>query len=177
MPIIGELQTRFGRSYVWMNPDPSAGPATWRLTYEEETDDGGGNDAGINYSAATVRSDTPAIQANQLIYIDDFGRAGLANASVIETSRVAGVAVSAAVANGQVTYTRNQPVNITNTATVVDGAPDSLEPGRTYWLSAVNSGNYTRTPDTTTTGAVLVVVGMALSQNQFTIEIQGTGVI
>ena len=176
MPIIGETKTRFGRSYIWLNPDDTQGPGNWRLT-TEDVDDGDESQPSDFYSAAIVRSDTPTIAENQLIYIDDVGRAGLADASAIATGRVAGVAVSSSVANAQVTYTRNQPIDITNVSTVVDGAPASLEPGRYYWLSATNPGNYTRTPDTATSGAVLVQVGMAFSGNEFTIEIQNPVVI
>jgi len=76
-----------------------------------------------------------------------------------------------------VTYTRNQPKDILNVSSVVDGSPATLEQGRYYWLSAENPGNYTRTPDTSTSGAVLMQVGLALSANEFTIEIQNPVVI
>ena len=177
MPIIGETKIRFSRSYIWLNPDSTTGPGTWRLTSEDIDSSGDEPTPSEFYSSATVRSDTATIEQNQLIYIDDSGFAGLADASSITTGRVAGVAVSSATANTQVTYARNQPITITNVAAIVDTAPASLEAGRYYWLSATNPGNYTRTPDTTTSGAVLVQVGLALSSNEFTIEIQNPVVI
>ena len=176
MPQIGEGRLRFGRSYIWLNPDDDLGPATWRLTGKEvdNSDDPTPSDF---FSQAVVRSDTSNIIENQLIYIDDNGQAGLADASSILTARVAGVAVGSAVAGSFVTYTRNQPKDILNVSTVVDGAPVALEQGRYYWLSSTNPGNYTRTPDTTTSGAVLMQVGLALGANEFTIEIQNPVVI
>jgi hypothetical protein len=177
MPQIGEGRLRFGRSYIWLNPDPNLGPGTWRLTGLEVDDGDDGPTPSDFYSQASVRADSPGITENQLIYIDDNGQAGLADASSILTARVAGVAVTNAVAGSFVTYTRNQPIDILNVSTVVDDAPTALEQGRYYWLSAVNPGNYTRTPDTTTSGAVLMQVGLALSANEFTIEIQNPVVI
>ena len=177
MPQIGEGRQRFGRSYIWLNPDPSAGPGTWRLTGSDSADDGSDSTPSDFFSQAQVRADSPGILENQLIYIDDNGQAGLADASSILTGRVAGVAVRPAVASSFVTYTRNQPKDILNVSSVVDGAPSTLEQGRYYWLSAENPGNYTRTPDTSTSGAVLMQVGLALSANEFTIEIQNPVVI
>ena len=177
MPQIGEGRLRFGRSYIWLNPDPNSGPGTWRLTAQDVESDDDGPSLSDFYSQATVRGDSPNIIENQLIYIDDSGQAGLADASSILTARVAGVAVSNAVAGSLVTYTRNQPIDILNVSAVVDGSPAALEQGRYYWLSATNPGNYTRTPDTATSGAVLMQVGLALGANEFTIEIQNPVVI
>ena len=176
MPTIGETKTRFSRSYIWLNPDPTTGPGTWRLTSEDLVGEDEQTPSDF-YTSAIVRADTDRIEENQLIYIDDAGFAGLADASSVTTARVAGVAISSATANTQVTYARNQPITITNVDEVVDTSPLTLEAGRYYWLSAINPGNYTRTPDTATSGAALVQVGLALSSNEFTIEIQNPVVI
>lgn len=44
MPAVGEAETRFGRRYVFLNPDPVTGPGTWRcaVPYEANAPGGGG---------------------------------------------------------------------------------------------------------------------------------------
>ena len=40
---VGDVETKFGRRYSFINPDPNLGPGTWRLSLPEEyTGDGGG---------------------------------------------------------------------------------------------------------------------------------------
>ena len=64
-----------------------------------------------------------------------------------------------AVTNGNpgqlVNFTRNEIETIFSVSTL-DGAPNFLEPGEMYYLST-NPGKWTRTPDTTTPGAVVRV--------------------
>ena len=177
MPTIGEGKIRFGRSYVWLNPTingENSGAGTWRLTND---DIASGTDSSDLVKTAVVAPGV-TIGKDQLIYITTNGQAALADASAIATARVAGIAVTSANAGAFVSYTRNQAVSITNVSTVVDNASGGqLETGKYYWLSATTPGNLTRTPDTTTAGAVLVQVGLATSANEMQIEVQTPVVI
>ena len=107
-----------------------------------------------------------------LIYIDDNGLLALAQANSAATGRVAGMSLTGGNPGDTIQYTRNQAEPIQNLSDRVDGAPTELEVGRYYYLSAVNAGNLTRTPDTSTAGSVVVQVGLALSSTELTIEIQ-----
>ena len=31
MPSVGQVENRYGRLYVWVQPDPAKGPGTWRV--------------------------------------------------------------------------------------------------------------------------------------------------
>ena len=176
MPTIGEGKIRFGRAYVFLNPDinnQTSGEGTWRLTNDDIAT---GTDTSDLIKTAVVATGQ-TINKDQLIYITTSGQAALADASAIATARVAGIATTTAAAGAFVSYTRNQAVSLTNISTVVDGGGSTLDTGKYYWLSATNPGNLTRTPDTTTAGAVLVQVGLATSTNEIQVEVQTPVVI
>jgi hypothetical protein len=170
MPAIGDTQVKFDRTYIWLKGNPNA-PGAWRLTGNDNTP-GANQDQSKLEMNGTVASSRATIAANQLVYINSAGAIDLADASAIATGRVAGAAIADAIANGPITYARNMAVNVINPTVVIDGAPSVLETGKYYYLSATTPGNYTRTPDTSTTGAVLVQVGLALDTANMTIEIQ-----
>ena len=174
MPTIGEYRNRFSRNYVWVIPT-GQGPGTWRLTADDDPDTPGPSPE-TDYFQAIVDSGTPIVLSGQLIYINDAGRAELASANSITTGRPVGVAVNTATANALINITSNQVVSLTNVSDVVDSESATLETGRYYWLSTV-PGKYTRTPDTSTPGAVLVQVGIAASTSEMQIEIQNPLVI
>lgn len=174
MPTIGEYRNRFNRNYIWVIPNEK-GPGTWRLTADDEGDTPGPGPE-INYFQAFVDNETPRIEAGMLVYINDLGNAALASAASITTGRPVGVAVNTAVANALINITTNEVIQLTNVSEVVEGAPASLETGRYYWLST-EPGKFTRTPDTTTTGAVLVQVGLGTDSSEMQIEIQNPLVI
>jgi len=47
MPEVGSSKTRFGRQFIFVNPDASLGPGTWRLSSIDEINNtGGGGGAG-----------------------------------------------------------------------------------------------------------------------------------
>lgn len=171
MPVIGETKQRFSRSYIYVNPSVGSNnftQGTWRLTIEEDPDkDPDISEFWENGIAAE------AIQTSQLLYVDDSnGQLRLAKADSAATGRVAGICVIGGSPGDEVHYTRNLGVTIENLSDKVDGSPSELEPGKYYYLSATNAGNLTRTPDTTTSGSVVVQVGLALSKTQLTVEIQ-----
>ena len=177
MPSIGEGKTKFGRSYVYLNPQVNSqysSTGVWRLTNQDISS---GVDSSDLIKSAQVAAGSPSIAAGQPIYIDSTGKAQLADASALTTARVAGLATTAASANSFVSYTRNQASTLANINSLVDNVSNGLlEAGKYYWLS-VNAGKLTRTPDTSTTGAVLVQIGLALSTNEIQIEIQAPVVI
>lgn len=169
MPTVGDYRNRFNRNYVWVIPT-DLGPGTWRLTADDDADSPGPA-PGTDYFQATVDSGTPTILAGQLVYINSAGNAALASSSAITTGRPVGVAVNTATANTLINITSNEIISLTNVSDVVEGAPVNLEVGKYYWLST-EPGKYTRDPDTTTSGNVLIQVGLAASGSEMQIEIQ-----
>lgn len=170
MPAVGDTKVQFNRTYIWLEPNVNA-PAGWRLTGNDNTPGASQDQSALN-ATGTVDAGTATILVNQLVYVTATGTIALANASSVNTAKVAGVATATSTAGNPVTYTRNRPVTMTNVAAVVDTAPSALETGKYYYLSATNAGNYTRTPDATTSGAVIVQVGLALGTADMAIEIQ-----
>jgi len=177
MPSIGEGKIKNGRSYVYLNPQVDSqysSTGVWRLTNQDLSS---GVDSSDLVKSAQVAAGSSSINAGQPIYIDTVGKARLADASSLTTARVAGLATTAASPGGNVSYTRNQSTTLININSLVDNVTNGLlETGKYYWLS-VNEGKLTRTPDTSTTGAVLVQLGLALSTNELQIEIQAPVVI
>ena len=177
MPNIGEGKIKFGRSYVYLNPQVDgqfSSTGIWRLTNQDIST---GVDSSDLVRSAQVASGSPSISAGQPIYIDTSGNARLADASSLTTARVAGLATTAASAGAIISYTRNQSSTLVNINNLVDNNTNGLlETGKYYWLS-VNAGKLTRTPDTSTAGAVLVQIGLAITTNELQIEIQAPVVI
>jgi len=173
MPVVGEQKLRFNRSYVWVNPNGSSAytVGTWRLT-DEDIASQPDPDVSALIETGDIALDNGPVSASALLYIDDNNKLRTAKGDSATTARVVGAALGAGNPGDTISYTRNQAVIIQNISTIVDGGPAELEPGRFYYLSAINAGNYTRTPDTTTTGAVVSQVGIAISTSEITIEIQ-----
>ena len=137
-------------------------------------DEAGGSDPDLSalIETGTIASGV-TIAPSQLIYIDETsGLLKLAKADSVTTGRVAGISLNGGAPGDTIQYTRNQGVTIQNLSSRIDGAPAELELGKYYYLSAVNEGNLTRTPDTTTSGSVVVQIGLALSRTELTVEIQ-----
>ena len=191
MPAPGDTQERFGRSYIFVNPDPSitflrglpyAGNVgtvgTWRLSIDDEYIPGGGGDDPGGGGEGTVANAVLAAgeattSVGTLLYIDNEGNARRAKADDIATSRVVGAAMTVANAGGVVKYGTNLILDVFNTEPVVDNDIGGLfATGYTYYLSAVNAGNWTLTPDTTTEGSVVIQCGHATDTNRMLVEIQ-----
>ena len=49
MPTLGDSQNKFDRWYMYLNPDASKGPPTWRLSSDEDPGGSSGGDGGIDY--------------------------------------------------------------------------------------------------------------------------------
>ena len=116
-----------------------------------------------------------AITAGQLLRTNGTGQLVLASAASISTATVIGVATNSVASGGVVNYTRN---------TVEDSSPlarlwmaaQATTPGTIYYLSTT-PGNWTTTPDTSTSGAVVLACGIALAETEMSIEIQTATVI
>lgn len=185
MPNVGDTKERFGRQYVYLNPEPSTAESAaatvghWRLALDDTgtppVDGGGGGNTDLSFRAP-VADDSPSIGVGNLVYIDTNGDMRLASASTYETSVVAGMAVTNGNPGQLVNFTRNVVETIFNISNLVDGSPNFLEPGEMYYLST-NPGKWTTTPDTTTPGVAVRVCGTAVSQNDISVEIQIATVI
>ena len=193
MPAPGDTLERFGRSYIFVNPTPSitflrgyverdASQGTvgaWRLSVDDEyVPDGGGGGGGGGGEPGTVGTaqlapDETTTDKGTLLYIDASGFARRAQADQLATSNVIGAATTITAPGNVVTYKTNIVLDIFDTGAVVDNDLGGvLATGFTYYLSAVNAGNWTITPDTTTPGAVVIQCGVANDTNQMLVEIQ-----
>ena len=182
MAVVGETKVRFSRSYVYLNPDTSASTpenqriGTWRLT---GVDDGNDPDPGPgpapegSLGFQTEVNEAGGISVGQLVVVDENG-AFLAKADSYANAVVAGVAVTAGNNGDIITVTRNETVDFYNVNGLVDGGGNGgfLDVGANYYLSSTTAGNWTKTPDTITGGAVVIQVGTAVGPNSMSIEIQ-----
>lgn len=46
MPDVGDIEYKYGRVYIYTNPDAGNGPGTWRLSNPDEIAGGGGGGTG-----------------------------------------------------------------------------------------------------------------------------------
>ena len=188
----GDTKERFGRQYVFLNPEIvdddtlfRAGPAglgtvgTWRLRVDDTgtppIDGGGGGDVDLSFRAVVAPGGSAVVEGN-LVYLNNLGQIDLASAASITTAVVAGMATQSKNPGELCEFTRNQTADIFVPANVVDGAPAQLSTGVAYFLSTT-PGNWTTTPDTTTAGAVVVACGVPFDSNKMAIEIQTATVI
>ena len=47
MPSPGDVETKYGRKYMFLNPDPAVGPGTWRLSAADGIPGSRGGGGGI----------------------------------------------------------------------------------------------------------------------------------
>ncbi len=174
MPSVGDTKIEFGRSWVYLQPG-GQGPSTWRLTGDDNASSPGTDTSELLFTATMASGNVASI--GSLLYLTSNGQAALADASALTTARVAGAATTAATSGTTVTYTSSLPITSIAAASVVDGSPSNLIPGALYYLSSTVPGNYTTTPDTSTSGSILIQVGVALDTNEMNIEISAPLVI
>lgn len=174
MPSVGDSKFEFGRVWIYLQPT-GQGPGTWRLTGDDNAINPEEDTSEFLFTATLASGNVASI--GSLLYLTPTGQAALADASDLATSRVAGASTVDATGGSIVTYTASLPVSNISASTVVDDSPSNLIPGTLYYLSSTNPGNYTTTPDTTTTGNVLIQVGVALTTNEMNIEISAPLVI
>ena len=180
MPNVGDTKDRFGRSYIYLNPETTSGDTvgtvgTWRLRIDDTgTPSGGGGDDGPDLTVTAVAA--VDIAAGQLVRVNSSSQLILADATSFANSVVAGMAIESKLAGAECKYTRNVVEDFFYAGLYVDGSPTNLTPGITYYLSTT-PGNWTATPDTSTTGAVVRACGVAAAGDKMSIEIQSATVI
>ncbi len=185
MPNVGDTQIKYGRSYVWLQPNTSitnlpdsANPGVWRLNTDDDWITA--NEAGATVSFdALLDGSVNAVTIGQLLYVTTSGTVALADASSIATARVAGVATNAATAGQNVIVGTNANILVPDLSVCIDGAlsTDSLNIGDFYYLSSLNPGNWTATPDTTTQNKVVVPCGVAAAANRLAVDIETPTVV
>lgn len=47
MPNVGDVEYKYGRIYMYLNPNPALGPGTWRVSNPDELGSGGGTIGGL----------------------------------------------------------------------------------------------------------------------------------
>ena len=72
MPNPGDIEFKYGRTYVYLNPNDAQGPGTWRTSNPDQiSGGGGGGGGGGNYDFDGVTpvqvSQTPGVGANPTI--------------------------------------------------------------------------------------------------------------
>ena len=175
----GDTKERFNRSYVAYKPESEyaeATPITWNLTYEDQTSNPTPPDqfAGIqilDVILANPNSETEPYNAGTLIYIGNDGLGYRSSASNPETAKVAGALLEDAPPGTTAKYARNAVIDIFDT-NVIDGDAPTLIPNQYYYLSDVQAGNWTLTPNTSTTGVTVIQCGQAVSISRMAVEIQ-----
>lgn len=179
MAAVGDTQIRFTRSYIFLNPSPEgtlagAGVGTWRLAVDDEyTPEPGPDQPDGTTATGTVDNSEDAVIIGELLYITPAGSIKKAKADDIATSTVVGAAITNALPGNTVTYGTNFKLNIFDTASVIDNdTAGLLLPGFSYYLSSINKGHWTITPDTTTEGCCVIQCGLANSSNQILVEVQ-----
>ena len=188
MPAPGDTQERFGRSYVFINPDLTVSflrnvsavsnvgtVGTWRLSIDDDYESGGddpGGGAGT-VGTAVLAAGEPTTFIGSLLYLDVSGNLRHAKADDIATSRIVGAAMEVKSQGEVCKYGTNIILDIFDTASVIDNDLGGvLATGFNYYLSSSTAGNWTTSPDTTTKGNVVIQCGTASDTNQMLVEIQ-----
>ena len=179
MAVIGETKIRFGRSYVYINPDtsistpPESRIGTWCLNRDEDVEGPDVPTAEGVLGFLVEVLEPGGVTEGQLVIANQSG-IRLAKADDLNTSMVAGVVIESGALGDTVTVTRNESIDFFNVAGLIDGGGVGgyLEVGRNYYLSSVTAGNWTPVPDISTAGYVVAQVGTATGINSMSIEIQ-----
>lgn len=174
MSVPGEIKNLFGRQYIYMNPGPFPGTTGgWRLNSGDVIDQ---DPIELDFSFNAVVGGSNNIAIGNLVYLNASGEVELASALSIDTSQVAGVAVTHGVPGETIKFVRNVVQEIVSPNTVLEGAASSFVAGETYYLSTV-AGKWTDTPNTVTDGCVVRSCGVALDGTNISVEIQIATVI
>lgn len=175
----GETVQKYGRSYVAYNPSVdvnNAMPSTWNLMYEAEAE-GGTTDPydGIQVLEVVLANplnSTEQYAAGTLIYIGNDGLGYRSQADNPSTSKVVGALLQASFPGTTAKYARNAVIDIFDTASVIDDEYVTLIPNEYYYLSDLNAGNWTLTPNTTSENVTVIQCGQAVSISRMAVEIQ-----
>ena len=68
MPNPGDIEYKYGRVYIYVNPTDPNGPGTWRVSNPDEIPGGGGGGTGVKYDfdgvLPIVVDTTPGVGSN-----------------------------------------------------------------------------------------------------------------
>ena len=176
MPNIGDTKTLFGRTYIYKNPDSNLGPSVWQLAARDASFSGEDDDAVISYGSAVLDVTSVPVLRGMLLYFTSSGTLKAALANNVLTSQVVGVALNGGNPGQTITFTNSVRLDMSNANLITDDAT-VLTPGTLYYLSAVNAGNWTSTPETTQTGNVVIQCGQAVAEDFMAVEVQPLVVI
>lgn len=172
MPQIGDTKTIFGRTYVYSNPNQALGPGTWLLSDGEGSLSGNQQSEHVVYGQAIVDDASIPIKRGMLVRVNSDGKAEAAVATSLETARVVGVAIDPANVGQIVQYTQNTVFEFFNASTITDEGASTLDIGKPYYLSAVNVGKWTKSPNRLIEQNEIMQCGTAVGEYYMAIDIQ-----
>ena len=76
MPNPGDIEYKYGRVYIYGEPNPQTGLGTWRVAVQDEIAGGGGGGTGVTYDFDAVEpiqvDTTPGVGANPTRVVTSF---------------------------------------------------------------------------------------------------------
>lgn len=70
IPIPGEIEFEFNRTYIVVNPDPQYGPPTYRISNPDEIAGGGGGGGTVDIDSVLPITNVRDPRGNEVIGID-----------------------------------------------------------------------------------------------------------
>ena len=68
MPTPGDIEFKYGRTYIYQNPNSAQGPGTWRTSNPDQVSGGGGGGGGAVYDfdgvVPVIVNTSPGVGAN-----------------------------------------------------------------------------------------------------------------
>ena len=74
MPSVGESRTKFGRQYVFVNPNANEGPGNWRLSTIDSINDSGGGGGEVSNIDGIVPIISTTVDAGDIDISIDISR-------------------------------------------------------------------------------------------------------
>ena len=168
-------KTAYNRNFQENQPNSLQGPPTWTLTDRDVTSQNvvsGGITTLTPDGTGTLATGEGSVIIGNLVYTDSSGNIRKAIANDIAKSRPVGVALNAASEGETVKYITNSRVHMISASSLIEGGASSFTPNTKYYLSQTTPGKWDSTPDTTTSGNMVVPCGYATNDYYVYIEIQ-----
>tara|TARA_B100001093_G_scaffold40718_1_gene34621 strand:+ start:8697 stop:9233 length:537 start_codon:yes stop_codon:yes gene_type:complete len=178
MANLGDTKNVFGRSYIFRNPDTALGPSVYALSSKDLVPVDEDDDVEVISGSAVYDVSSPvSAQRGTPLAFTSFGTLIPAIATDLSTAQVVGVALNSTNPGQTVSFTSDADLTFTGIAGITDEGNNNFVVGGKYYLSATNAGNFTLTPDTTTSGNVVIAIATAVSGNRIALEISQPVVI
>ena len=178
MPNIGDTKNVFGRSYIYRNPNTGLGPGVWALSSKDLVPVDEDDDVETISGSAVYDVNSPvSAQRGTPLAFTSIGTLIPAIATSLSDASVVGLALNSTNPGQTVSFTSDADLTFTGIAGITDEGNATFQVGAKYYVSSINPGNFTTTPDTTTPGNVVIVVGTALDTDRIAIEISQPVVI